>query len=165
MAQHKTTSSTRSKTNDITKLLKADHANVKDLFDEFEELKDKNSSNYNKEKIVNHICEELTLHTLAEESIVYPAAREEMDDDLIDEADVEHAGAKELISELESMSAEDSHYDAKVTVLREYNEHHVKEEEDNLFPKLTESEIDGSEMAKDIISFKEDYKYLEKWYF
>jgi hemerythrin superfamily protein len=159
MTQHKTTSSSKSKTNDIIKLLKADHAKVKALFDEFEELKGKNSSNSKKEKIVKQICEELTLHALAEESIVYPVAREEMDDDdLMDEADVEHAGAKELISQLESMSAEDSHYDAKVTVLREYIEHHVKEEEDNMFPKLTESEIDGSEMAKEVIHFKENHK-------
>jgi hemerythrin superfamily protein len=159
MTQHKTTSSSKSKTNDIIKLLKADHAKVKALFDEFEELKDKNSSNSKKEKIVKQICEELTLHALAEESIVYPAAREEInDDDLMDEADVEHAGAKELISQLKSMSAEDNHYDAKVTVLREYIEHHVKEEEANMFPKLAESEIDGSEMAKEVIHFKENHK-------
>jgi len=104
----------------------------------------------------------LTLHALSEESIVYHAARDEMDDDLMDEADVEHAGAKELISQLESMSAEDSHYDAKVTALREYIEHHVKEEEANKFPKLTESEIDGSEMAEEVIHFKEELKVLLK---
>ena len=159
MTQHKTTRSGKSKTNDIVELLRADHAKVRALFDEFEELKGKNSSNSKKEKIVKQICEELTLHALSEESIVYPAARKEMDDEeLMDEADVEHAGAKELISQLESMSPEDSHYDAKVTVLREYIEHHVKEEEDNIFPKLTESEIDGSEMAKEVIHFKEDHK-------
>ncbi|SDU26590.1 Hemerythrin HHE cation binding domain-containing protein [Nitrosomonas ureae] len=159
MSQHKNTNSSKSEADDIIKLLKADHAKVKDLFDEFEELKDKSNNTSKKEKIVKQICEELTLHALAEESIVYPTARETIDDDdLMDEADVEHAGAKELISQLQSMSAEDSHYDAKVTVLREYIEHHVKEEEKNMFPKLTKSEIDRSEMAKEVIHFKEDHK-------
>lgn len=103
MTQHKNTNSSKSEADDIIKLLKADHAKVKDLFDEFEGLKNKSNSTSKKEKIVKQICEELTLHALAEESIVYPTAREAInDDDLMDEADVEHAGAKELISQLQS---------------------------------------------------------------
>ena len=158
MTQQKTTSTHKSTTADIIKLLKADHDKVKALFDEFEELKE-NGNNSKKDKIVKQICEELTLHALAEESIVYPAAREVIDDEeLMDEADVEHAGAKELISQLQSMDPDDSHYDAKVIVLREYIEHHVKEEETTMFPKLAKSKIDGAEMAEEVIHFKEDHK-------
>ena len=79
----------------------------------------------------------------------------------MDEADVEHAGAKELISQLQSMNPDDSHYDAKVIVLREYIEHHVNEEETKMFPKLVKSGIDGAEMAEEVIHFKEDHKDSE----
>ena len=82
------------------------------------------------------------------------------DEDIMDEADVEHAGAKELISQLQSMSPDDSHYDAKVTVLREYIEH-VKEEETIMFPKLAKSDINGEEMAEEVVNFKEDHKHSE----
>ncbi|PSJ16371.1 hemerythrin domain-containing protein [Nitrosomonas supralitoralis] len=157
MTQQKTTTD-KSSALGIIELLKADHEKVKALFYEFEETKE-NGSSKKKEKIVKQICEELTLHALAEESIVYPAAREVInDDDLVDEAEVEHAGAKELISQLQSMNADDSHYDAKVTVLREYIEHHVKEEEKNMFPKLAKSKINGSEMVEEVEHFKENHK-------
>lgn len=156
MTQQKSTTTNKSTAFEIIELLKADHKKVKALFDEFEEARE-NGSSSKKEKIVKQICEELTIHALAEESIVYPAAREVIkDEDLMDEAEVEHAGAKELISQLQSMSSDDSHYDAKVVVLREYIEHHVKEEETNMFPKLAKSKIDGSEMAEEVEHFKEN---------
>ncbi len=162
MTQLKETNFNKTKASDIIKLLKADHENVKMLFEEFEEIKEKGDNSSKKEKVVKQICEQLTLHALVEESIVYPVAREVIDDeDLMDEADVEHAGAKELISQLQSMSPDDSHYDAKVTVLREYIEHHVKEEETIMFPKLAKSDINGEEMAEEVVNFKEDHKHSE----
>ena len=163
MTQLKETNFNKTKASDIIKLLKADHENVKTLFEEFEEVKEKGDNSSKKEKIVKQICEQLALHALVEESIVYPVAREVIDDeDLMDEADVEHAGAKELISQLQSMSPDDSHYDAKVTVLREYIEHHVKEEETIMFPKLAKSDINGEEMAEEVVNFKEDHKHSER---
>ncbi len=147
---------------DVINLLKEDHKKVKALFEEYEELHEKNSSNDKKAKIVQQICTELTLHALAEEAIVYPAAREALhDDDLMDEADVEHAGAKELIAELQAMSPDESHYDAKVTVLKEYIEHHVKEEEKKMFPQLKDSEVNRDELGQEVINFKEDHKDSE----
>jgi len=144
---------------DVINLLKADHQKVKELFDEFEELHDKKNSSVKKMEIVKQLCQELTLHALAEESIVYPLTREAIkDDDLMDEADVEHAGAKELIAQLQTMSPEESHYDAKVTVLREYIEHHVKEEESEMFPQLRKSEINRERMAEELMNFKEKNK-------
>ena len=149
----------KSNTKPLIKLIKQDHENVKDLFSEFEKLHDKKNSNEKKTLIVNQICHELTLHSLAEEKIIYPIAREEINDtDLMDEADVEHAGAKNLIKELSSMDPSDSHYDAKVTVLKEYIEHHVKEEESKMLPKLEKSDIDGEGLAEKFIKFKEKHE-------
>lgn len=145
--------------NDVIKLLKADHQVVKELFAEYEELQEKKASKNKKAELVQQICEELTLHALAEEKVVYPVVRKAIkDDDLMDEADVEHAGAKKLIKELEKMSPEDSHYDAKVTVLREYIEHHVKEEEKQMFVQLKDSELDREELAQAVTEFKEKHK-------
>ncbi|WP_350282649.1 hemerythrin domain-containing protein [Nitrosomonas sp.] len=159
MKQNKESSAPKAVTGDIVKLLKADHEKVKKLFEEFKDLIEKGNSKSKKEKIVKEICEELTLHALVEESIVYPAARDVIEDQiLMDEADVEHAGVKELISQLQSMTPEDSHYDAKVIVLSEYVEHHVKEEEKTILPKLAKSEIDEKELAEEVIHFKEDYQ-------
>ncbi len=147
---------------DVINLLKEDHKKVKSLFAEYEELQEKKGSSDKKAKIVQQICTELTLHALAEEAIVYPAAREAIEDeDLMDEADVEHAGAKELIAELQAMSPDESHYHAKVTVLKEYIEHHVKEEEKKMFPQLKDSDVDRDQLGQEVINFKEDHKDSE----
>lgn len=147
---------------DVINLLKEDHKKVKSLFAEYDELQEKKGSNDKKAKIVQQICRELILHALAEESIVYPAAREAIvDEDLMDVADIEHAGAKGLITELQVMNPDESHYHAKVTVLREYIEHHVKEEEKNMFPQLKDSNVDCDELGQKVINFKEDHKASE----
>ena len=90
----------------------------------------------------------MKVHTTIEEEILYPAAREAMDDtDLLDEADVEHASAKQLIQDLETMQPGDDHYDAKVTVLGEYIRHHVKEEQNEMFPKIRKTNLDLKELG------------------
>ena len=153
---HKSASSSKA---DIIHLLKEDHKTVKALFEEFEALKEKGNSNAKKDKIVKKLCEELTLHALLEESIVYPVAREIIgDEDVMDEADIEHAGVKELISQLESMNSDESHFDAKVTVLKEYVEHHVKEEESRILAKLAKADIDALALAEEAIEFKDSHK-------
>ena len=155
--------SSKSTTKNLIMLIKEDHENVKDLFSEFEKLHEKQNNNDKKASIVNEICHKLTLHALAEEKIIYPVAREEINNnDLMDEADVEHAGAKNLIKELSGMDPSDSHYDAKVTVLKEYIEHHVKEEESQMLPKLEKADIDGEELAEKFIKFKEKHESNEK---
>ena len=84
----------------------------------------------------SEICVTLTVHATIEEELFYPAAREaEVETDLLDEAEVEHASAKDLIAQIEGMGPDDELYDAKVTVLGEYIDHHVKEEEGEMFPK------------------------------
>jgi hemerythrin superfamily protein len=121
---------------DAIALLMADHKEVKAMFKEFESMKAGDSNDEEKAELVARICTALTIHATIEEEIFYPAVREAIDDmDLMDEADVEHAGAKDLIAQLESASPGDDHYDAKVTVLGEMIDHHVKEEEGEMFPK------------------------------
>jgi hemerythrin superfamily protein len=134
--------------------LTADHKRVKELFKEFATLKEKRGDkDEEKLELVKRICRELKVHTAVEEQIFYPAVREQIDDgDLMDEALVEHAGAKDLVEQLESMDVEDDLYDAKVTVLGEQIDHHVKEEEGTMFPKAKKAKLDtkalGAEMAQ-----------------
>jgi hemerythrin superfamily protein len=137
---------------DAVELLTADHKTVQKLFKDFEKLKEKGSSK-DKSAIVEQLRRELTIHAQLEEEIFYPAVRNAIeDDDLMDEAEVEHEGVKDLIAQLESMSPGDDLYDAKVTVLGENVDHHVKEEQDKMFPKAKKAKVDlqalGQEMSQ-----------------
>ena len=137
---------------DAIGMLMADHKKVKKLFSDFKKLKEEGGSD-EKAALVDQICTELQVHTALEEEIFYPAVRNAIDDaDLMDEALVEHAGAKSLIAQLEEMSTEDDLYDAKVTVLSEQIEHHVREEEGDMFKKARKTDLDtgtlGAKMLK-----------------
>lgn len=144
--------STSTRAQDAIAMLMADHKKVKKLFSDFDKLKEEGGDE-EKSAIVDQICNELKIHTELEEEIFYPAVRNAIDDsDLMDEALVEHAGAKDLIAQLEDASPEDDLYDAKVTVLGEQIDHHVKEEEGSIFPKAKKAKVDtealGSTMTK-----------------
>ncbi len=124
---------------DVIVLLKQDHAAVKKLFSQYEKLA-KQADMHGKVKIANQICAELIAHTLAEEEIFYPAARQAThDDDMLNEANVEHDSARDLIGQIQSMDPQDEMYDAKVKVLGEYIAHHVEEEETEMFPMVRAS--------------------------
>jgi len=107
------------------KLLKQDHREVEGWFDEYEQLEEDSE----KLELFNKIALALKVHTTIEEEIFYPEERGDVEDDMLDEALVEHDGAKKLIAEIEGMKPSDELYDAKVKVLGEYIKHHVKEEE------------------------------------
>ena len=129
--------------------LERDHRQVEGYFEEFEQLEDEGG----KSELAQKICMALTVHMQVEEEIFYPAARKATtDDDLLDEAVVEHAGAKNLIAEIEEMEPGEDLFDAKVKVLGEMIRHHVEEEEQELFPEVEDSDMDtdavGAQMAK-----------------
>lgn len=129
---------------DAIAMLREDHKRVDTLFKRFDKIKD-DSTHSQKQALVDEICVELTIHATLEEEILYPAARDALGDkghELLDEAEVEHATAKDLIAQLESAIPGDDLYDAKVAVLGEYVKHHVKEEHDEMFPKLRKSGMD-----------------------
>lgn len=139
---------------DAIALLKADHAEVKKMFKRFERMKEEGGDD-EKGELAGRICAALTVHAQIEEEIFYPAVRGAIDDeDLMDEAEVEHSGAKSLISQIESMQPGDPLYDAKVTVLGEQVDHHIKEEEGEMFTQVRESELDLEELGVEMMTRK-----------
>ena len=132
---------------DAIALLKDDHAKVSAMFKQYDKLGDKAYAQ--KLALARKICKELKVHTQIEEEIFYPATRAALpkEDDLLDEAQVEHDGAKGLIRQLDAMKPEDDLFDAKVTVLGEYIKHHVKEEHEEMFPKVRKSKLDLRELG------------------
>ncbi|OBV37793.1 hemerythrin domain-containing protein [Janthinobacterium psychrotolerans] len=135
-------------------LLMKDHKDVKALFAQYEGLSDRSFAT--KKKLAEQICHELTVHTQLEEEIFYPAVRRPIHDgDLMDEAVVEHASAKELIAQILAMDPTEDLYDAKVTVLSEQIEHHVKEEEGDMFPKVRKSAVDLDALGEQMAARKE----------
>lgn len=123
---------------DACDLLDADHKAVKKLFKAYEELMKSRGRTVAQKKmdLAHQICNELTVHAQIEEEIFYPALRAALKDtDMLAEAEVEHASAKDLIAQIEGAGAVDEMFDAKVTVLGEYIDHHVKEERNEMFPK------------------------------
>jgi hemerythrin-like domain-containing protein len=132
---------------DAIALLKQDHRTVSALFEEFEKADEEEQAT-----IAQRVCQLLTVHAQIEEELLYPAAKqafdgEEENEDLVNEAEVEHGSAKELIAKIEGMSSDDEHFKATVTVLGEYIKHHVKEEESELFPQLKKTELDLKELG------------------
>ena len=142
---------------DAITLLTEDHKKVKKLFADFAKLAKGDGSDKAKAEVVRQICMELTIHAQTEEEIFYPAVRAAIkDDDLMDEADVEHAGAKNLIAQLEAMTPEHDHYDATVTVLGESIDHHVKEEEETMFPKAKKAKVDTAALGAALMQRKQE---------
>ena len=137
----KKSSNSSSRDTDAVALLKADHRQVEEWFSQFS----KSNSSAKKQQLADKICDTLTAHTTIEEEIFYPAFLEATQDkDMHHEAVVEHDGAKKLIAEIQSMSASDDYFDAKVTVLSEMIKHHVKEEEQpgGMFAEAKKSDMD-----------------------
>lgn len=143
----KTASTSRAK--DAIALLKADHRAVETLFAQFGRAKDADR----KERLASEIILELRVHTQIEEEIFYPASREVLkDEDIVNEAIVEHQAAKDLMDQIDDMAPQDEMFDAKVTVLQEMIEHHVGEEEKDFFPQVQKTDLDlkaiGQQMAE-----------------
>lgn len=131
---------------DAIELLKEDHREVETLFKEFEHTDDKRE----KVALASVICHALAVHAEIEEQLFYPESRLALDgrDDVVDEAVVEHATLKTLMEKLKGMSADDELFTAYVTVLKEYVQHHVKEEENEYFPCVRATDLDLQGLAK-----------------
>jgi hemerythrin-like domain-containing protein len=142
---------------DALDLLKADHQKVRNLFREFESLRGLDDEDERKSELVDEICYELTLHTMLEEEIFYPVLRSAIDDDdMMDEADVEHGGARELISQLEVMYPGDDHFDATVSVLGEEVGHHIEKEEGEMFEAARRAGIDFERLGEQLAARREE---------
>ena len=138
---------------DAVALLKADHRKVEELFESFEKARGAER----KQKLVEQICLELKVHTVIEEEIFYPACRGKIEEDLLDEAYVEHDAAKKLIAELEASEPNEEFYDAKVKVLQEEIEHHVEEEEkrtEGMFAQAKKAGLDMDALGEQLAARK-----------
>ena len=135
-------------------LLKGDHREVEGWFDEYEQLE----ADAEKLALFNRIALALKVHSQLEEEIFYPEERGDVEDDMLDEAYVEHAGAKKLIAEIEAMKPSDDFYDAKVKVLGEYIKHHVKEEEQpgGIFAQAKKGDEDLEAMGERLKARKDE---------
>jgi len=144
------------KSPDAIALLKEDHRTVEKLFEEFESAK----GDGRKEKLAQQICLELSVHAAIEEEIFYPACEGKVDEDLLKESFVEHDAAKVLIGEiLSGAGSDDEFFDAKVKVLQEEIEHHVKEEEqrlEGLFAQARKADLDLDALGEQLAARKEE---------
>ena len=148
---------TKTEKMDAVALLKADHRKVEGLFEQFDRATRKDQ----KKKLAKEICTELTIHATIEEEIFYPACRGEVEDDTIDEAYVEHDGAKVLIAEIQVSEPDNEFYDAKVTVLSELIKHHVKEEEERsegMFAQAKKAGLDMDSLGERMAGRKQELK-------
>ena len=149
------------KPQDAIALLKEDHRKVEELFAQFEKAR----GDGRKQSLAEEICLELTVHAQIEEEIFYPACEGKVEEDLLKEAYVEHDGAKVLIAEIAAGGPDDDFYDAKVKVLQEQIEHHVKEEEkrlEGMFAQARKADLDldalGEQLAQRKLELTETYK-------
>lgn len=141
----------------IIDMLKEDHKKVKQAFEQFEKL-DMEKDLQKAQGIVQQVCRELQVHTQLEEELVYPTARETIGEpQMMEEAQIEHESAKTLIQQLQQASPEQDpdRWAALFTVLCEYVQHHVKEEEHEMFPKLTRAEADWTSLCEEFMNRRE----------
>ena len=144
---------------DAIALLKADHRTVEELFAKFENA----SGDGRKQAIAEQICNELKIHTMIEEEIFYPALEGKIEEDMLAEAYVEHDGAKVLVNDIMAGGPDDQYYEAKVTVLQEEIEHHVKEEEapsEGMFSQARDTDVDLVALRDRMLARKEELKAL-----
>lgn len=152
MTAHSSESSAR-KSQEALTLLRADHKHVSELFEKYEGAR----TSAQKKSIVREICTELEVHASIEEEIFYPAVKAALKDkELVPEATVEHASLKDLIAQIKDVEPDGEMFDAKVKVLSEYVKHHVKEEQNEMFPKVKDSDLDLSELAEQMKQRKEE---------
>jgi hemerythrin superfamily protein len=144
-----------STTPEATAMLRADHKRVSVLFEEYEKAR----AATKKKDLVAQICSELTIHAQLEEEIFYPAVKQALKDhELVPEATVEHATLKALIAQVKDVEPDGEMFDAKIKVLSEYVKHHVKEEQNEMFPKAKATKVDMMELGARMAARKAELK-------
>ena len=154
MARSKTSGAGRSQPLAL-ELLMSDHRKVEDLFEQFEQ--EKEGDDGTRRELAEQICNELTIHAQVEEELFYPWLRENLEDDdmeMVEEAQVEHNTAKDLIAQIEGATDMDEQFNAKVKVLSEYIKHHVQEEENEIFPKVRDEQEELDELGQEMAARK-----------
>jgi hemerythrin superfamily protein len=150
-------SSRQEETADAIELLTADHNEVDEMFETYQDLVDGDADSDAKATLAEQICDALTVHATIEEEIFYPAARLSLEEeDLLDEAEVEHASVKDLIAQIREMEPDEELYDAKVKVLGEYVKHHVEEEEGEMFQQLRDTDFDAEAIGERLLARKQE---------
>lgn len=153
MATTSSTSKREAPAQDAIAMLKADHAKVSDLFEQYEKARVASR----KKALVAEICTELAVHTQIEEEIFYPAVQAALKDhELVPEANVEHASVKDLIAQVKDVEPEGDEFDAKIKVMSEYVKHHVKEEQNEMFPKAKGTKLDLKELGAQMAARKDE---------
>lgn len=149
------------KDSNAIELLKHDHREVESMFKQL----DGEDESRSRIEIAQHICLSLIVHSTIEEEIFYPAAREALDEEdreMVTEAKVEHGSLKQLIEEIRGSRAQDEMLEARLTVLKEYVQHHVHEEEHELMPAVKKTDLDLDALGRDLEQRKnalmEDYR-------
>jgi hemerythrin superfamily protein len=144
----------KTESQDVVTLLQDDHQRVQKLFKQAEKL-DAQEDSAELQEIVQTACMELTIHAEVEEELVYPAFRDVLEDtDMVVEAEIEHQSAKDLIAQLEEMDPSDERYKPTFTVLGEYINHHVNEEEKEIFPKVRKTDLDLDGLGQQVVARK-----------
>lgn len=155
-------SKSRTKTQlDAIDMLKQDHDKVEKAFKDFEKMDRQDAQSCH--RLIATVCHDLKVHTTLEEEIFYPAVREAIEDeDLMNEAAVEHETAEMLVEQLENMDADDPNYYATFTVLGEYVRHHIREEQGEMFPEAKKAKIDLESLAERMRARKEELTQPEE---
>ncbi len=146
---------------DALQMLAEDHRKVEELFEKYENARSASVQR----KIVQQICEELTIHTMIEEQVFYPAVRDAVEGDMLDEAQVEHDSAKALILSLMQAEPGEEYYEAKVSVLKEQVEHHVYEEErqrGSMFAQVRKADVDLAAIGQEMAALKKQLQEQAK---
>ena len=156
MSRATTRTNSRTKTQTALDVPKADHAEVKKLFTQFDKVK-KDEDHESMQQVVQTACKALGIHARIEEEIFYPALHNAADaEDALNEADVEHSHVKELVAQLEHSEPGDELFEARVKVLSEYVQHHVEEEESTIFSKARKADFDLLALGEQLIARKEE---------
>jgi hemerythrin superfamily protein len=144
---------------DAIDLLDADHLAVHGLFQSYRELVKNRAPALKRRALAEEICMELTIHARLEEELFYPAVRDALqDDDVMDEAEEQHGSQREFVAQILATSAEDELYDARVAVLAEYVERHVRQEREQVFNRMLASRLDLQSLARSLTVRKEELR-------